>query len=236
MMNLRLRDSGMDLSSEIQLIVVRKKETKAFTFYRMETRKPVNDTSHLTLSIIETLKFSDQHKKLLDSVLLDKLKLEREVELEEEAATEEVIRSFDKVQSNKSWLMSMFGATNHEGYANVAWLIAKWLKRKGVGTQKESMICCGQFVTRLAKRLGDVSLCVGSLETFEPGLHKVMHRPKPSKTIKRHNGPKLSPDQTGYGPEASRRTKGFQRMLPQHSGSPLGKPKSASHDYKRILA
>ncbi|GJV32030.1 hypothetical protein Tco_1392430 [Tanacetum coccineum] len=43
---------------------------------------------------------------------------------------------------------------NHEGYANVAWLIAKWLKRKGVGTQKESMICCGQFVTRLAKRLG----------------------------------------------------------------------------------
>ncbi|GJW55265.1 reverse transcriptase domain-containing protein [Tanacetum coccineum] len=43
--------------------------------------------------IIETLKFSDQHKKLLDSVLLDKLKLDEEVELEEEAATEEVIRS-----------------------------------------------------------------------------------------------------------------------------------------------
>ncbi|GJS85992.1 hypothetical protein Tco_0752533 [Tanacetum coccineum] len=43
--------------------------------------------------IIKTLKFSDQHKKLLDSVLLDKLKLDGEVELEEEAATEEVIRT-----------------------------------------------------------------------------------------------------------------------------------------------
>nr|GEZ23434.1 reverse transcriptase domain-containing protein [Tanacetum cinerariifolium] len=60
---------------------------------------------------------------------------------------------------------------------------------------------------------------------FGPGLHKVIHRPKPSKTIKRHNGPKLSPDQTGYGSEAARQTKGFQRTFPQHSGSPLGKPK-----------
>ncbi|GKA73482.1 reverse transcriptase domain-containing protein [Tanacetum coccineum] len=48
--------------------------------------------------IIETLKFSDQHKKLLDSVLLDKLKLDEEVELEEEAATEEVIRSYKSIK------------------------------------------------------------------------------------------------------------------------------------------
>ncbi|GJZ51563.1 hypothetical protein Tco_0606078 [Tanacetum coccineum] len=61
---------------------------------------------------------------------------------------------YDKVQRYELWLMSMFGARNREGYANVAWLIAKWMKRKGVGTQKESMICCGQFVTKIAKRVG----------------------------------------------------------------------------------
>nr|GFA40636.1 hypothetical protein [Tanacetum cinerariifolium] len=37
-------------------------------------------------------------------------------------------------------------------YANVAWLIAKWMKRKGAGSQKETMICCGQFITKIAKR------------------------------------------------------------------------------------
>ncbi|GJZ95086.1 hypothetical protein Tco_0667289 [Tanacetum coccineum] len=44
--------------------------------------------------IIETLKFSDQHKKLLDSVSLDKLKLDGEVEIDEKEATEEVIRGY----------------------------------------------------------------------------------------------------------------------------------------------
>ncbi|GJR70040.1 DNA-directed DNA polymerase [Tanacetum coccineum] len=40
--------------------------------------------------IIETRKFIDQHKKLLDSVMLDKLKLDGEVEDDEEEATKEV--------------------------------------------------------------------------------------------------------------------------------------------------
>nr|GEY07185.1 hypothetical protein [Tanacetum cinerariifolium] len=29
---------------------------------------------------------------------------------------------------------------------------ARWMKRKGAGSQKESMICCGQFITKIAKR------------------------------------------------------------------------------------
>ncbi|GJY39871.1 hypothetical protein Tco_0426235 [Tanacetum coccineum] len=42
----------------------------------------------------------------------------------------------------------------HEnGYINVAWFIAKWLKRKGVGSQRESMIYCRQFITRIARRM-----------------------------------------------------------------------------------
>ncbi|GJT83799.1 ribonuclease H-like domain-containing protein [Tanacetum coccineum] len=48
--------------------------------------------------ITETLKFSDQHKKLLDSVMLDKLKLDGEVEIDEEEATEEVIRSYNTIR------------------------------------------------------------------------------------------------------------------------------------------
>nr|GEZ15437.1 hypothetical protein [Tanacetum cinerariifolium] len=63
------------------------------------------------------------------------------------------ISSYDKVHRNELWLMNMFGAKNREGYANVAWLIKKLMKRKGVGTQKESMICYGQFMTKLAKRI-----------------------------------------------------------------------------------
>ncbi|GJT14724.1 hypothetical protein Tco_0873430 [Tanacetum coccineum] len=47
--------------------------------------------------IIETLKYSDQHKKLLDSVLLDKLKLDGELEVEEEANTGEFIRSYKAI-------------------------------------------------------------------------------------------------------------------------------------------
>ncbi|GKB23233.1 hypothetical protein Tco_0862634 [Tanacetum coccineum] len=61
---------------------------------------------------------------------------------------------YDKVQRNKLRLMSMFEAKNRNSYVNVAWLMAKWLKRKGVGSQRDNMICYGQFITRIAKRIG----------------------------------------------------------------------------------
>ncbi|GJZ18533.1 retrotransposon ORF1 [Tanacetum coccineum] len=64
---------------------------------------------------------------------------------------------YDRIQKNELWLLSMFEANHQNGYANVTWLIAKWMKKKGVGTQRESLICCGQFVTRIAKRLGVLS-------------------------------------------------------------------------------
>ncbi|GJS51459.1 hypothetical protein Tco_0624821 [Tanacetum coccineum] len=65
-----------------------------------------------------------------------------------------ILLSFrDKVQRNDLWLMSMFEAKHQNGYANVAWLIEKWLKRKGVGSQRDSMICCGQFITKIARPL-----------------------------------------------------------------------------------
>nr|GEW04123.1 hypothetical protein [Tanacetum cinerariifolium] len=59
---------------------------------------------------------------------------------------------YDKMQKNDLWLLSMFEARHQNKYANVAWLIARWMEMKGAGSQKESMICCGQFITTNAKR------------------------------------------------------------------------------------
>ncbi|GJX65812.1 hypothetical protein Tco_0300155 [Tanacetum coccineum] len=58
----------------------------------------------------------------------------------------------DKVQKNDLWLLSMFDARHQNGYANVAPVIARWMKRKGVGTQKECQICYGQFISKLARK------------------------------------------------------------------------------------
>ncbi|GJW25574.1 retrotransposon ORF1 [Tanacetum coccineum] len=59
---------------------------------------------------------------------------------------------YDKIQKNYLWLLSMFDSRHQNGYTNVAWVIARWMKRKGAGTQKESQICCGQFISKLAKK------------------------------------------------------------------------------------
>ncbi|GJW71551.1 hypothetical protein Tco_0128468 [Tanacetum coccineum] len=47
---------------------------------------------------------------------------------------EETLSLYDKVQKRDLWLLSMFEARNPNGYANVAWVIAKWMKRKGART------------------------------------------------------------------------------------------------------
>ncbi|GJY65158.1 hypothetical protein Tco_0466618 [Tanacetum coccineum] len=62
------------------------------------------------------------------------------------------ITGYDKIQKNDLWLLSMFNARHQNGYANVAWLIAKWMKRKGARTQKESQICCGKLISKIARK------------------------------------------------------------------------------------
>ncbi|GJX76682.1 hypothetical protein Tco_0323493 [Tanacetum coccineum] len=59
---------------------------------------------------------------------------------------------YEKIQKNNLWLLSMFDARHQNGYENVAWLIARWMERKGAGSQKESMIYCGQFITKIVRR------------------------------------------------------------------------------------
>ncbi|GJR00074.1 ribonuclease H-like domain-containing protein [Tanacetum coccineum] len=49
-------------------------------------------------------------------------------------------------------LLSMFEDRHQNGYANMAWVIAKWMKRKGAGSQKDSQICYRQFITKIAKK------------------------------------------------------------------------------------
>nr|GEU94343.1 retrotransposon Orf1 [Tanacetum cinerariifolium] len=59
---------------------------------------------------------------------------------------------YDKIQKNNLWILSMFHAKHQNRYANVAWLIARWTKRKGAGTQKESQICYEQFISKIARK------------------------------------------------------------------------------------
>nr|GEY96148.1 hypothetical protein [Tanacetum cinerariifolium] len=58
----------------------------------------VNNMGKKPRPVIKTLKFSDQHKKLPDNVLLDRLKLDGELELKEEVAIKEVIRSYKAIK------------------------------------------------------------------------------------------------------------------------------------------
>ncbi|GKE18461.1 hypothetical protein Tco_1426038, partial [Tanacetum coccineum] len=58
-------------------------------------------------------------------------------ELEEDGF--DVTTGYGKIPKNDLWLLSMFNARHQNGYANVAWLIARWIKRKGAGTQKENL-------------------------------------------------------------------------------------------------
>ncbi|GKD71459.1 hypothetical protein Tco_1325549 [Tanacetum coccineum] len=71
-------------------------------------------------------------------------------ELDEEGFDRTTV--YDKIQKNDLCLLSMFDARHQNGYVSVAWLIARWMNRKGVGTQKESQIYCGQFITKIARK------------------------------------------------------------------------------------
>ncbi|GJV96353.1 hypothetical protein Tco_1547930, partial [Tanacetum coccineum] len=59
---------------------------------------------------------------------------------------------YEKIQRNDMWLLSVFEYRHQNGYANVAWVIVKWMKRKGAGSQKDSQICCGQFISKIARK------------------------------------------------------------------------------------
>nr|GEW30133.1 retrotransposon Orf1 [Tanacetum cinerariifolium] len=64
----------------------------------------------------------------------------------------QMMTGYDKIQKYDLWLLSMFDARHKNGYANVAWLIARWMKRKRVNTQKESQIFYGQFILKIVRK------------------------------------------------------------------------------------
>ncbi|GJR51291.1 hypothetical protein Tco_1401812 [Tanacetum coccineum] len=59
---------------------------------------------------------------------------------------------YEKIQRNDLWLLSMFEDRHQNGYENMAWVIAKWMKRKGAGSQKDSQICCGRFISKIVRK------------------------------------------------------------------------------------
>ncbi|GJS44577.1 hypothetical protein Tco_0594698 [Tanacetum coccineum] len=87
---------------------------------------------------------------------------------------------YDKIQKNDLWLLSMFDARHQNGYANVAWLITRQMKRKGAGTQRESQICCGQDLDTTTQRELIDSEGRLILEDLQPGVPRV-GIPRPSR-------------------------------------------------------
>nr|GEW95012.1 integrase, catalytic region, zinc finger, CCHC-type, peptidase aspartic, catalytic [Tanacetum cinerariifolium] len=79
---------------------------------------------------------------------------------------------YDKIQKNDLWLLSMFDARHQNGYANVAWVIARWIKKKGARTQKESQICYGQFILKIARKCRVLTEDVGVFEHMD-GVYSV---------------------------------------------------------------
>ncbi|GJS87548.1 retrovirus-related pol polyprotein from transposon TNT 1-94 [Tanacetum coccineum] len=61
----------------------------------------------------------------------------------------------------------VYDARHQNGYANVAWLIARWMKRKRAGTQKESQICCGQFISKIARMCRVLTEDVGKEDFYD---------------------------------------------------------------------
>ncbi|GJW83053.1 hypothetical protein Tco_0156198 [Tanacetum coccineum] len=85
---------------------------------------------------------------------------------------------YDKIQKNDLWLLSMFDARHQNGYANVAWVIAKLMKRKGAGTQKESQICCDLDTITLRDLIDSEGKLIP--EDPQPGVPRV-GIPRPSR-------------------------------------------------------
>ncbi|GJR31655.1 hypothetical protein Tco_1107887 [Tanacetum coccineum] len=83
---------------------------------------------------------------------------------------------YDKIQKNDLWLLSMFDARHQNGYADVAWLIARSIKRKGVASGSiGSQICdlrteCASHelatmpAIDLYERMGSMEICQGAIE------------------------------------------------------------------------
>ncbi|GKE51858.1 hypothetical protein Tco_1487014, partial [Tanacetum coccineum] len=82
----------------------------------------------------------------------------------------------DKVQKNDLWLLSMFEAKNQDGYANVTWVITKWMKRKGDGSQREHNFLWALDRITLRELIGPNGKLI--IEASMPGATRVaMHVP-----------------------------------------------------------
>ncbi|GJY86997.1 hypothetical protein Tco_0501625 [Tanacetum coccineum] len=83
---------------------------------------------------------------------------------------------YDKIQRYKLWLMSMFEDRKRERYANVAWLISRWMKKKGVSSEREYDLL-SLLVTTLRELIGPNGRLIAKDQTF--GIPRVA-MPRPS--------------------------------------------------------
>ena len=60
----------------------------------------------------------------------------------------------ENVTAEDLWVLTRFRKIHDEGFVNAPWLLAKFVMAKGPGRLSTSQICCGHFVTRIARNLG----------------------------------------------------------------------------------
>nr|GEU49759.1 hypothetical protein [Tanacetum cinerariifolium] len=82
---------------------------------------------------------------------------------------------YDKIQKNDLWLLSMFDARYQNGYENVAWLIARWIKRKGaddvIRIMSGPIYCIDLDATTLRELIDSEGRLI--LEDPQPGVPRV---------------------------------------------------------------
>nr|GEY15994.1 hypothetical protein [Tanacetum cinerariifolium] len=130
-----------DFSLNILKIMFEKPNIKANMFLLVEKKYPL---THFTLEQMLNnvrLKVKEESEMSLELLRLVRIQLN-------EGSCADVIAFACVIEV---WLLKTC-LRHQNGYANMAWLIVRWMKKRGAGTQKESQICCGQFISKIARK------------------------------------------------------------------------------------
>ena len=82
----------------------------------------------------------------------------------------------DKVYGEDLWVLSYFHEGNAESFVNVPWALACYMEKRGAGTRVESQMCCGHFISRIARNMTGPKLTFSFwlAQTLIPAFNKMM--------------------------------------------------------------
>ncbi|GJU89117.1 hypothetical protein Tco_1301540 [Tanacetum coccineum] len=154
--------------------------------------------------IIETMAYHDKYKKILDEVWKDKVELDGKIVKEDEEAVKRIKGEALKEKYNPGAFIfpirleghvneNALADTGHQnGYANLAWVIANWMKRKGAEDVVRSLSAPIYYRDLDTITLRDLIDSGGKLilEDPQPGVPRV-GIPRPPRAYMVYNVPML---------------------------------------------